>query len=74
MTDEQIEQFTAAMQQMAEACQEVMDALVDLFAPMREWIDRTYRDLCALGVFPIQRSTIARRKIRRYAVMMARRT
>ena len=74
MTDEQIAQIQEAFQQFARACEQVWDAIVDAVAPIVRAVIRWYRQRCAAYLIPRQyRLTMARRKVRRYALFCARR-
>lgn len=69
------EQIRKALDQLAHACREAVQQIADVLAPLIRQIARVYYRLCHLHLIPRQyRSTIMRKKIRRYAYDYTRST
>ena len=77
MNDQTIAAFDElqeAFQQFAQACAQVWDAIFEAVTPIIHAVMRLYRQWQAAHFIPRQyRVTMARRKIRRYALFCARR-
>ena len=73
-TAEAFEELQEAFRQFAHVCEEIWNAIVEIVAPIIKAVIRWYRQCCAAHLIPRQyQLTMARRKIRHYALFYARR-
>lgn len=75
---QQFAHIQAAFARIAEACQQALSAIAEALTPVVQriarWFYRWYNDLRRLHLIPRQtHDTMARRKIRRYALAYVRR-
>lgn len=67
------EQMRSAITQLAEACRKALEAMREAVQPLIQAVVRWYREACRLHLILRQyRDTMARRKLRRHLLYMAR--
>jgi len=69
------DQMREALAVLADRCRELLTTLADAIKPLIQWITRTWRAMLRLRIVPQQYlNTIAKRKMRRHILWMARRS